>query len=118
MPLKGRKAYFTPYPRFTRSGKTRICLLMSRKAYFTPYPRFTRSGKTRICLLKSRKAYFTSYPRFTRSGKTRILLQIIYRISRVNLMKILQMLMSGLLLIGLLLIHQKLNLCLSGQGKE
>ena len=80
--LKSRKVYFTPYPRFTRSGKTRICLLKSRnvyfppyprftcllmspKVYFTPYPRFTRSGKTRICLLKSRKAYFTPYPRFT-----------------------------------------------------
>jgi hypothetical protein len=46
------REHFTPYPRFTRSGKTRICLLKSRKAYFTPYPRSTRSGKTRIWCLK------------------------------------------------------------------
>jgi hypothetical protein len=69
---KSRNVYFTPYPRFTRLGKTRIFLWMSRKVYFTPYPHFTRSGKTRICLWKSRKVYFTPYPRFTRSGKTRI----------------------------------------------
>jgi hypothetical protein len=49
---KYARAFYTISARFTRSGKTRICLWKRRKVYFAPYPRFTRSGKTRIWCLK------------------------------------------------------------------
>ena len=45
MPLKEPKSYFTPNPRFTRLGKTRICLikhiLEKNRSSVRPYQRFT-----------------------------------------------------------------------------